>query len=158
MVENSKSVNEWTRKEFEALPHREWNQEMTCDSIIIMPATKPWYFRIQNWWARKFKHQEYDVYPIHDSGYMCMDFIAVCAGVPNCRLAGCSDVVHIDGIGGYGHNWLEKFGTVPDMVPPGDWSIDCLRTSGFLQLFCRKKILVGMALSSFEIYAVKEVS
>ena len=158
MVENSKSVNEWTRKDFEALPHREWNEELTCDSIVIMPAKFPWYWRIKNWWVTKVKERGYPPYPVHDSGYLCMDFIAVINGEPKYRCSGCSDVVHIDGIGGFGHKWLDKYGGVPDMVPPGDWSIDCLRTSGFLQLFCRKKILVGMALSSFEIYAVKEVS
>ena len=39
----------------------------------------------------------------HDSGWMCMDFVAVNKeGEPICRLSGCSDVLHLDGIGGYG--------------------------------------------------------
>lgn len=38
---------------------------------------------------------------MHDSGYRCMDFVAVNRDhKPICRLSGCSDVLHLDGIGG----------------------------------------------------------
>lgn len=40
----------------------------------------------------------------HDSGWMCMNFVAVNKdGEPICRLSGCSDVLNLDGIGGYGY-------------------------------------------------------
>jgi len=49
-----KDINEWTRKEFDALPGREWDQEVQFDSLVILPTRQ-----------------------IHDSNYRCMDFVAV---------------------------------------------------------------------------------
>jgi len=75
----------------------------------------------------------------HDSGYRMMDFVAVKNNKPICRLSGCSDVVHIGGLIGEGLN--------------SNWSIDCLSKSGLLRLFNgSKKIRVGAALSSFEVF------
>jgi hypothetical protein len=125
-----KNINLWTRKEFEALPCRGWNEDIgEFDSLVVLPK----------------RH-------IHDSGFRCMDFIAVKDNVPFIRLSGCSDVIHVDGIGGMGYNWVEKYGKCPDLVPPSGWSIDCLKTSGLLRMFTHKKLLAGTALSSFEIY------
>jgi hypothetical protein len=122
---------EWTRKEFEAVPYRDdWGVEVICDSLVILPSRR-----------------------LHDSGYRAMDFIAIKGGKPLCRLSGCSDVIHINGIGGHGHRWLERYGTVPKLVPAHGWSIDCLPKSGLLHIFCDKKIICGSALSSFEIFA-----
>ena len=126
-----KDVNKWTRKEFEALPHRKWNEDIgEFDSLIIPPKRY-----------------------IHDSGFACMDFIAVVEGEPKYLLAGGSDVVHINGIGGYGWKWFERFGTIPEKVKPISWSIDCLKTSKLLRLFSNSKLKAGEALSSFEIYS-----
>ena len=73
----------------------------------------------------------------HDSGWMCMDFVAVNEeGEPICRLSGCSDVLSFDVIGGHGKRW----------------SIDCL-PCGYLRLFSQSTLTAGPALSSFEIYA-----
>ena len=86
----------------------------------------------------------------HDSGWMCMDFVAVNkAGEPICKLAGCSDVLHLDGIGGYG-NW--RVGEFPSRIEPKGWSIDCL-PCGYLRLFSRSTMTAGAALGNFEIYA-----
>jgi len=129
-------INNMTRKEFEALPHREWNEHVEFQSLIILPG------------RAKDKH---------DSGYRCMDFVAVTKGGPQCLLSGCSDVVHIDGIGGYGNNWLLKYGTVPKNIPPSGWSIDCLPKSGLLRMWPNSnKMTCGSALSSFEIYALSK--
>ena len=74
-----RSFEHWTKKELESLPAREWNEDIgEFDSLIILPT----------------KH-------LHDSGFWCMDFVAVKGSEPFCRLSGCSDVIHIDGIGGY---------------------------------------------------------
>lgn len=117
------NVLEMTRKEFENLPEREWSKTVVCNSIIILPSK-----------AKK----------LHDSGYRCMDFIAVVKSKPICRLSGHSDAIHIDGIGG-----------VRRLQLPSNWSIDCLPKSGLLRLWANTKIVCGPALSSFEIYATK---
>ena len=86
----------------------------------------------------------------HDSGWMCMDFVAVTKeGEPICKLSGCSDVLNLDGIGGYG-NW--RGGKLPSCIDPKGWSIDCL-PCGYLRLFSRSTMTAGPALSNFEIYA-----
>jgi len=127
----AKDMNEMSRAEFLALPHREWNEEIVCDAVVIIPT------------GRK-----------HDSGYGAMDYAAVIEGEPKLLLAGGSDVVHIEGIGGYGDNWLEKYGGLPQSVPPTGWNIDCLRKSRLLRLFARGRIKCGPALSSFEVYSL----
>ena len=126
-----KNVNNMTRKEFESVPYRKrWDKPVVCTSLVILPGKSR---------------------PLHDSGYRTMDFVAVKNDKPICRLSGCSDVLHIDGIGGYGFNWLEKYGAVPKMIPPSAWSIDCLPKSGLLRMFCNGEIVCGSSLSSFEI-------
>jgi hypothetical protein len=128
-----KNINEMTRKEFEALPCREWNEDIgEFNSMVILPKRKK-----------------------HDSGYRCMDFVAVKNdNTTLCRLSGCSDVIHIDGIGGYGDNWLNKYTTVPKLIPPSGWSIDCLPKSGLLRIWpSSNKMICGLPLSSFEVYA-----
>ena len=85
-----------------------------------------------------------------ESGGMCMDFVAVSKeGEPICRLSGCSDVLNLDGIGGYGNRRVGEF---PSSIEPKGWSIDCL-PCGYLRLFSRSTMTAGPALSSFEIYA-----
>lgn len=124
------TIHNATRKDFEALPLREWNTDIgEFDSMVILPQRG-----------------------VHESGYRLMDFVAVKRDKPLYRLSGCSDVIHINGIGGYGLNWLEKYKTVPSQIPPIDWSIDCLPQSGLLRLFTGKQLVAGNALSSFEIY------
>lgn len=110
--------NNWPRKRFEELPARSWNEDIgEFDSLIILPMRQR-----------------------HDSGYRCMDFVAVKDNEPFCRLSGCSDVIHIDGIGGYGHNWLDTYSGVPHLVPPSGWNIDCLPVSGLLRMWSRGKM------------------
>jgi len=127
-------IESMTRKEFEGLPRRKWDEEIICDSLIILPGR-----------ARD----------IHDSGFRCMDFVAVVGNEPTCLLSGCSDVIHIDGIGGFGYRWTDKYDGVPKSIPPSGWSIDCLPKSGLLRMWPSSgKIRCGEALSSFEIYAI----
>jgi hypothetical protein len=134
-----KEINEWTRKEFEELPFRDsWDADIgLIGALVILPTTRK-----------------------HDSGFRCLDFVAVVGNRPICRLSGCSDVIHIEGIGGFGKDWYKRYGTVPELVSPKAWSIDCLNKSGLLRLFCHdrgwSKLSVGPALSSFEVFSEEE--
>jgi hypothetical protein len=131
----AKDINEMTRKEFEAIPPREkWDSEVEFAGLVVLPSRK-----------------------IHDSGYRCMDFVAIGKDhKPVCRLSGCSDVIHIDGIGGLGHRWNEKYKGVPKTIPPSGWSIDCLAKSGLLHMWPGSRYMTcGDALSSFEVYALE---
>lgn len=128
------NITEMTKKDFESLRHRNRDENVICDSIIILPSRR-----------------------LHDSGYRCMDFVAVKDIEPICLLSGCSDVIHIEGVGGYGDNWLNKYNNVPSLVPPSSWSIDCLPKSGLLRIWpSSRKIRCGSALSSFEIFSINE--
>jgi hypothetical protein len=128
--EKIKKLNDWTKKELKLLPKRKWNENIgEFDSLIIFPLSCKY---------------------IHDSGYRLMDFIAVIEDTPICKLSGCSDVLHIEGIGGFGILNLKD--SIPKLIPPKGWYIDCLETSGLLRIFCDSKLRVGSALSSFEVY------
>ena len=123
------NVFDMTKEDFEKVPERcGFSEDIgEFDSLVIIP-------------------QDY----AHDSGWMCMDFVAVSKeGEPICRLSGYSDVLNLDGIGGYG-NWCG--GEFPNCIEPKGWSIDCL-PCGYLRVFSRNVMTAGPALSNFEIYA-----
>ena len=89
----------------------------------------------------------------HDSGYMCMSFAGCKGDKAICIMGGGSDVIHFDGIGGYGKWWNGAGSKIPEKIPPKGWSIDCI-PCGYLRIFSGKgKITIGSMLSSFEIYA-----
>ena len=127
-----KKITEWTVGELRKLPGREkWNEETECDSLVLLPTKRK-----------------------HDSGYLIIDFILVKDNQPICRIGGCADVIHIEGVAGFGYRWLEKFGECPDKIPVTGWSIDCL-PNGLLRLWpYSKKIVCGASLSSFEIWSI----
>lgn len=132
-----KTITEMTRKEFEALPGRDWNKDIgPFDSMVILPSRR-----------------------LHDSGYRCMDFVAVKKMKPVCRLAGASDVVHFNGIGGYGKNWINIYGSILENIPVIDWNIDCLPKSGLIHIFTHAcNLYAGDAFSSFELFAKRKIS
>lgn len=84
----------------------------------------------------------------HDSGYMCMEFVFCKKGEPIGKSYGGSDVLHLDGIGGYG-KWK---GYLPEKIKPKGWSIDCL-PCGYLRLFARTAEMSAEGLSDFSVYA-----
>lgn len=131
----AKDINEMTRREFEELPQREsWNEEIECTSLIVLPSRR-----------------------LHDSGFRCMAFVLVQEHIAFMRVGGGSDVVHIDGIGGFGYRWHEREGAQRFLLPPSGWSIDCLKKSGLLRLFpMSHRLMVGASLSSFEIWALPD--
>jgi len=130
-----KNINEMSKKDFEKLPLRKWNEDIgRFDSLVILPSKAG---------------------RIHDSGYRLMDFIAVRSGKAVCRLSGCSDVIHINGIGGFGDCNRSTF---PEMLPVQPWNIDCLPKSGLLQLWCyNHELHARLAISNFEIIAKKKL-
>ena len=127
-------VNKMTREDFEKVPWRNgiFSEEKEFYSLVVIPKDE-----------------------IHDSGYRCMDFVSVSKdGEPMVRLSGCSDVLHINGIGGYGH-WKPNTG-IPNKITPVAWSVDCLKESGYIRLFSDRPLTCGHVLSSFEIFAEEE--
>lgn len=134
-MENKKHFTEWTRKEFEALPRADWKNDVgEVDSLIILPTRRK-----------------------HDSGFRCMEFVTIQKSKPTYIVSGCSDVIHLAGIGGHNvgeHNFdkkiLERIST--NTCPRVSWSIDCLPVSGLLRLFCDKHLYIGLSLSSFEVF------
>jgi len=121
------------KEDFEKVPFR--NAETNLDdfySAVIIPAED-----------------------MHDSGYRCMDFVAINSSKePICRLSGCSDVLDIDGIGGYGLN-----GALSDKVDNKAWQIDCL-PCGYLRIFPGtgyKLQADSVPVSDYSLYAVKTV-
>jgi len=160
------NVYDMSRKDFERLPWRDnWNSEGSCQQIVILPQIvrrwRWWYHRVRCLLARLLRleqPEEWQSIPnLHDSGFGCIDYIAVVDNEPVCRLAGCSDVLHIEGIGGYGYGyrWLERIGAVPRMIAPAGWQFDLLPKSGLLRLWPsnRKHIIYSGSYSSFEIYS-----
>ena len=127
-------ITEMTRKDFEALPYRSDTFKGSFDSLVILPSRQK-----------------------HDSGYRCMDFVAVIKDEPICRLSGCSDVIHFDGIGGFGMKWFVRFGKVPSSIEPKAWQIDSLSKSGLLRIFLfndkLQLVIDEMSLSLFNLYA-----
>ena len=116
-----------TKEDFNKVPERGgWSRDIgEFNSLVIIP-------------------QDY----AHDSGWMCMDFVAVNkAGEPICKLSGYSDVLSLDGIGGYGRdNFMFNY------IKLKGWYIDCL-PCGYLRLFSNSVLTVGPALSNFTVYA-----
>lgn len=140
-MEKEKHYNEWTRKEFEALPTPTSydNKEVgEVDSLIILPEK---YY--------------------HDSGYRCMSFVTIQNDIPTYKISGCSDVIHFGGIGGlnvryYTDNLTHQERLKREKTPAVAWHIDCLPKIGLLRIFCDKKIYIGASLSSFEIFFKEE--
>ena len=125
-------VTTMTREDFQSIPERPHfdSPVQPFYSLVIIPQEE-----------------------MHESGFRCMDYVAVKRdGEPIIRLSGCSDVLEIDGIGGYG-DWHGK--PIPDSRPIQGWKIDCL-PCGYLRLFCNGRIKAGNAVSSFEIFWLPE--
>jgi hypothetical protein len=130
----TKNIFDMTRKEFEAVPDREfWGNEISCHSLVLIPLKEK-----------------------HESGFRYITIVAVGKdNLPICKVTTYSDVIHLEGIGGYGHQWITE-GGIPDKVTPKQWDIDCLPVSGLFRLFSRGGIIAGNAVSSFECWCDME--
>ena len=90
---------------------------------------------------------------VHDSGYMCMKFVLMNKNEVVGVCGGYSDVVHINGFGGTGI-WN---GSLPHLVEPVGWAIDCL-PCGLIRLFCERKLKTEEWIGSdFLVYATEVI-
>lgn len=121
-VKKQKDMSDMTRKEFEELPIIPFDANYRCFSFVILPGKG-------------------NKSALHDSGYRCMDFVLIDNYKPVGRINSCSDVIHLDGIGGDGVN----------RIRPG-WNIDCLPKSGLFHIWSNAdETRFGLPLSSVEI-------
>lgn len=93
---------------------------------------------------------------LHDSGYGCMKFVLL----NHHKVVGCvgggSDVIHLNGIGGYGKYVDYEKVIKTGMIKRVDWSIDCL-PCGLLRLFCSSNLSIDdFICSDFCLYVNKE--
>ncbi len=128
-------ITEMNKSDFRKVRVRGWNEDIgEFDSLVIIPGN-----------SRE----------LHDSGFRLMTY-CLCRGLePVCLTSGCSDVIHLDGIGGYGKGWSKRYGRVPNLIPPSGWNMDSLPKTGYLRLWATdKKLVCNSDLSSFEVYAI----
>lgn len=115
-----------TKEEFENLPIKK--PEEPFDSFVIIPTGE-----------------------IQDSGYGCMKFALVNYDhVVGC-VGGGSDVICLNGIGGYGREFysnLEK----SEYIPVIDWQIDLLPNGLFRVFTSHNLVIQDLVLSTFEIF------
>lgn len=118
-----------TRKELLALDNYLPEKEQIIEGIIVVPTDD-----------------------IHDSGYRCMKFILTCGNEIVGVVGGGSDVIHINGIGGYGKepNYITR------LVKAHDLRIDCLPKSKCLRLFSDEPIEIDNCFISDFIFYFKE--
>lgn len=91
---------------------------------------------------------------LHDSGFMCMKFALTNIGKIVGCIGGGSDVVHINGIGGYGKYGKDyESAVISQKVPRVSWQIDCL-PNGLLRIFSDHYLSIDdIICSSFSLYA-----
>ena len=89
---------------------------------------------------------------LHDSGWGCMKFVLTHYGEIVGCVGGYSDVVHLNGIGGYGKDFLQ--GLASGMTAVVDWSIDLLPEAGCVRVFCSQELVLDewAILSDFDVY------
>lgn len=90
---------------------------------------------------------------LHDSGYRFIKVALTNRGrVVGC-VEGCTDVIHLNGIGGYG-KFNDKYENRvrTGLAPAIDWSID-VAPNGLVRVFCTKELeLDSFPLSDLPIY------
>ena len=133
-------INEMSKEDFKSVPYYTDAgidlSNLEFNSIVIIPTDE-----------------------MHESGYMCMDYVLVSIEeyAPICKVGGMSDVLEIDGIGGYGYGSILNCKRLDGkcVLEPKGWCIDCL-PCGYLRLFSRDKMFLNkhyIPTSSFEVYA-----
>ena len=119
--------DDYTLTEFQLIPYQKPKKKIW--SVIIVPMEE-----------------------IHDSGFRCMKFI-LCGrdGTIIGAVAGWADVIHLNGIGGYGLNWEQTMKT--HMTEVVGWSMDCLQKSGCIRIFANRPLQIeDIICSDFDLY------
>ena len=132
-LEKMKSELEKMAKEMEPLVEKakKYHEEMMSQNIMKM--TKEELLKIENFYNKK-KFNAIVIVPtgeLHESDFECMKYILLDHFEIVGAVSGWSDVVHVDGIGGYGKN-LSDYGK---LKKARDLNIDCLPKSHCLRLF-----------------------
>lgn len=94
---------------------------------------------------------------LHESGWGCMKFIFLRDREIIGAASGWSDVINLNGIGGYGLNYEESMRT--QKVDRVSWSIDILPNSGCVRVFSDSHYLEydHLICSSFQIYTKEKI-
>lgn len=87
---------------------------------------------------------------IHDSEWGCIKIVGIDYENNMYELTKWSDVIHLDGIGGYG---LDFENIRSNKIEVHGWSIDLL-PCGYFRLWSNGKNILGSCMSSFEIYGL----
>lgn len=107
-----KKLNDYTLEELRAIENFGEQEEFSAFAIVPMEE-------------------------LHDSGYRAMKFILERDGEIVGAASGWSDVVHVNGIGGYGAYGDDFMSALKSqMVPRVGMSMDCLPKSGCVRFFC----------------------
>lgn len=143
-------ITEMSKQDFASVPYldifSDWeklapNGRLEFNGIVIIPV-----------------ENEDGTINLHDSGWGCMAFCLIDENdEPIGTIGGGSDVVNLDGIGGYGFDWISKYGGVPRHIPIHAWSLDLL-PCGYLRIWaCRHLFLKDpLICSSVEVFAEDE--
>lgn len=112
-----KSLKEMTLEDFRAVPYIQFGDLKPFSGFVIVPTGE-----------------------LHDSGFGCMKFVLTHRNEIIGAVGGGCDVIHLNGIGGYGLDW--KKGLDTRMVPVIEWSIDLLPASGCLRIFTDHELVI----------------
>ena len=93
----------------------------------------------------------------HDSGFGCMKYILLHGFKIVGVVGGWSDVVHLNGIGGYGDDEAFDIALKTQKTDRVGWSIDVMPNSGCVRLFCDHWLEVETPICSDFIIYVKEL-
>lgn len=123
-------LNELTKKQFKEMKYFKPTTPFT--DIIVVPTDNT-----------------------HDSGYRCMKFVLwnEIKGEISGVVGGSSDVIHFNGIGGWGKRLYDN----PSLIPIG-YRIDCLKKSGYLRIMTGHYLEIDdWFYSDFQFYVGKSV-
>jgi len=140
-------ITEMSKQDFASVPYldtyHDWeklapNGHLKFKSLVIIPV-----------------ENEDGKIDLHDSGWGNMSFCLIDTnGEPIGKVGGGSDVVNLDGIGGYDADWLSKYDRLPRLIPIHGWTLDLL-PCGYLRVWARKHLFINDRLicSNMEVFA-----
>ena len=123
-----------TKQDFANVPYldiiNDWNKiapngQLEFNSFVIIPV-----------------ENKDEALNLHESGFGCMEFCLVNKkSEPIGKVGGGSDVIALDGIGGYEGDWIPKLQGFPRLIPVHDWNIDLL-PCGYLNVWTRQTLFI----------------